>query len=234
MPARLFKILIFLLAFHHARCQLNQDSLENVFSIWYDSTVGSETNPLMYNAIYVTALRGTTTHQYFDQRVWQKGNLNVMGEGYGNVPMLFDIELEQLVIKHPDDYRFDGIAIDMDILDSFDFGRHQFRKFVFSNGSGFFEILFDGNNLLLLAKRKKRSTSQKGGVEFEATTSYYLVNEDRLVLLKGLKTIKNLYPANIKDIQQVKKVDKKKFRINKEASIVQFVQSLDAKMKDSQ
>lgn len=223
-----------LLAFQNAYCQFDQDSLQNVFGIWYDSTVGEETNRLMYNSIYLTALRGTTTHQYFDQRVWQKGNVTIAGQRYDEIPMLFDIEKEQLVVKHPDAYRFDGVAIKMDDLESFTLGKHQFRKLGFASNDGFFEVLYDGSNFLLVAKKKKRSSSQKVGVEFTETTSYFLVDSNRLVPLKGIKSLKNLYPDFINDIQYVKKEKKIKLRIRKETSIVRFIESLDEQVKQSQ
>ena len=188
----------------------------------------------MYNSIYLTALRGTTTHQYFDQRVWQYVYVQIAGQRYDQVPMLFDIEQEQLVIKHPDAARFDGIAINMEILETFAFGGHQFRKLDLSNGNGFFEVLYEGKKILLVAQRKKRSTSQKIGVEFDETTSYFFVDEDRLVAMKGLKSLKDLYPDFIDDIQYVKKEKKSRLRIRKEASIIRFVELLDEKMEDSQ
>lgn len=234
MLARLLKILVLLLAFQNANCQIDQDSVRNLFGVWYDNTVGQETNQLMYSAIYLTALRGRTTHQYFDQRVWQKGSVIMAGQRYDQLPMLFDIELEQLVIKHPDAYRFDGIAIKMEDLESFTLSGHQFRKFPFLGKSGFFEVLYDGNNILLVAKRKKRSSTQKVGVEFDEITSYYLMDKDRLLPMKGLKTLKNLFPNFIDDIKYIKKEKKIRLRIRKEPSIIRFVESLDEKIGEGQ
>lgn len=231
---RILKILVLVLVSHHVYSQEKLDSLENLFGVWYDSVVGLETNDLLYNSVYLTALRGTTTHQYFDQRVWQEGSLTMDGERYGHVSMLFDIDREQLVVRHPDAYRFDGIAVNMETLSSFTLADHHFRKFSLVNGISFFDVLFEGPNILLLAKRSKKSSPQKAGIEFTATTNYFIVDEDRLVPMMGIKTLKKLYPNSTVTIQNIRKKEKIRIKKRKESTIVRFIESLDKKMETNQ
>jgi len=211
--------------------QSERDSLEYLFASWYDNAVGQETNDLMYGGIYATALRGRTTHQYLDKRDWQKGNLILSGELYVGVSMLFDIEREQLVVKHPDDFRADGIKVKMENVRDFTLANHHFVKLDVSIGAGFYDVLFEGDSVTLLAKRKKRSVAKKEGVELEETTRYFIPSENRLVQLRGVKTLFDLFPEQRLTIKSIKKDGGPRLKLRKEEAIVHFIKVLDDKLK---
>lgn len=229
MLQRSLKVLFLSLISYTSFSQVKLDSLESLFGTWYDSVVKQEVGELMYNSIYLTNLRGRTTHQYFERRDWQNGSLILSGELYSNVPMLFDIEREQLIIKHPDSYRIDGIAVNMDSLQSFILAGHHFRKYKFLGASSFYDVLVDGKNVSLLAKRKKKSSAKKEGIELDAITNYFIPANDQLISLKGIKTLMKLYPQHKITIKSIKKEEK--IRIRKEDTVVRFVELLDGMMK---
>ncbi len=230
MLYRSLKIVALILIPYNAFCQSKLDSLESLFGTWYDSVVEQEASELMYNSIYLTKLRGRTTHQYFDKRDWQNGSLSLSGELYRNVAMLFDIERDQLIIKHPEAYRTDGIMVDMNSLQSFTLAGHHFRKYKFSGRSSFYDVLVDGNQVTLLAKRKKKSSPKKEGIELDATINYFIPVEDRLISIKGINTLIKLYPSHKLTMQSIKKEEKVRMRIRKEETVVRFIELLDSKM----
>ncbi len=210
--------------------QAKEDSLERLFGAWYDHVIGRESSELMYHPIYLTALRGKDTHQYLDRRDWQTGSLEFSGQWYIDMPLLFDLERDLLVIKHPDPSRWDGISLNMENVQQFSLAGHRFRKYSLNGSPNFYDVLFEGEHIQLLAKRSKKARSQVGGVQLLQSVRYFLVKDNQLVPMDGIRVLGKLFPSERSIIQRIRK--DQRIRMGKEESIVHFMRSLDAKMGD--
>lgn len=199
--------------------------------MWYDSLMPLEQSDLMYNPVYLTKLRGTTTHQYYDVRSWRTGSLVYDGQVYDRLNLLYDIERDQLVLKHPNTQRADGIELDRHKLDSFDLEGRVFRKYSFNGKDQFFQVLYAGDQLDFVTKRQKKSGAVKGNVEFKFTSVYFIVLQDSLVLLQNNGTIKKMFPSLKKDLQEVRKREGLRLKLINEDLSLRFMRRLDEMLK---
>lgn len=206
------------------------EALYHQFSDWFDARVGVENNGLYQGPIYLMILPSRTTHQFFGTKVWGNGNIRVDQNQYFDIPMVFDIEHEQIILKHPDPTRRDGIAPEMTGVSSFELNGHFFKRLPSKESYGFFDILYPGANVSLVAKRKKVRKTQSHGVEMIKGDAYFLYYEADLIPLKNKGTLTIVSPNSKRIIRGIKKKYQARFKKHDEPALIEFIKYFDAEI----
>jgi len=231
--SRLFILIYFGISSSVALAQSASSRQELEFGTWYDSLMGWQRTELTYGPIYLTAIRGNTTHQYFKARNWRKGSIIYNKQRYDQIDLLYDLQQQQLVVKHPDLSRTDGLALDMNLLDEFVLDEHQFKKYADGSSIHFHDIIYEGPFFTFTAKRRKLETAQKGGVELREVSEYYLIQDGFLYAIKGTASIQKRYPELKKSIQQLR-LQGYRVNLRNEESTLTFLKKVEELIVRSQ
>lgn len=178
----------------------------------------------------------TKGHPYFINDFMEEGSVNYEGELYDEIPLLYDLIKDRVIIEHYDQSgRGVQLELHADRIVEFSLYGHRFRRISADSTnnvrSGFYDVLYDGPIKVLAKRRKKVNESvTNDGVELQYKSndqhlifyngSYYYVN-GKAGLLKVLKDKK-------KDLSQYIKKSQVDFGADKEGAIVKVVQYYDS------
>ncbi len=195
-PAVFFLINTFL--FHYSYAQTSVPDSSSGYYInavsYFENQIGANSHLFIGKEFndYDLHVKG---NPFFGFNQMQKSELFYDGTLYKNVPLLFDIVGQQLVINsYNEDYK---IALISEKVKYFVIGGHRFENFLLDENANniynFYEILF-ANSIEVLAKRIKRI---KNGLRAEDPASF--VEQDELFIKKN----NYLYPVyNKKTVMQ--------------------------------
>lgn len=199
---------------------------------WVDQETGIENNGLFVGLLYPMVSKSRLTHQFFEEKGWTKGYVAFNSNWYFDVSMVFDIENEQLVIKHPDLGRRDGLAIDMNKVEQFSIHNHHFVQSK-DEEKQFYDLLYKGENISLLGKHTKKLKIDKGLPNYSATSNYYLVKKDdssTLIRFSNKGKIDQVVLNGKELTKKIKKNHRVKPKLSDEKQLVKFVKLLDAEI----
>ena len=155
--------------------------LDGDIASWYDETAGMEYTGLVHGTFYRTENKAKKSHPYFQENSWKKGSLTFLKQKYGNVFMKYDIRRDVLIIENTSEMGASNQplkVIQADIQDFSIFGYH-FRYLAGDNSPdkspGFYNILFQGQNLQLPVKRRKEES-------YDQSRNYWYYEQDRFFL----------------------------------------------------
>ncbi|MEQ8573299.1 MAG: hypothetical protein RIB63_04520, partial [Fulvivirga sp.] len=173
MPLKIFKLFVLVLLFssaNKASAQIIKDiqvsSEQKAFTKWFDNQAGTETAPIYNGVTYPLRMIARNGHQFFNDNKWLEGNVCFEGQWYFDILLLYDIIDNQIVVK----FQNNAISPDMSRIDYFTLGENSFLKVKNNNSEEFFQLLFKGNNVDLMAKHKKTLKLNSGGYEIEKST----------------------------------------------------------------
>jgi hypothetical protein len=187
---RFISLSLFLAVNYISQGQLLPDSAIHQQALTHAEAVynrAMEGNFHIYNGSQYAAYQSQTEeHPYFLSDEWVYGNVLYDGEWFHNMPMLFDIEKEQLIVS----YYFKGIKMQLNSqrVGQFSWQGHQFTNYQLNDSlgldKGFYEILYNGPTRVV-AKRKKTYIEEITGTElikrFKETTQYYVLRNGQYV-----------------------------------------------------
>jgi hypothetical protein len=176
--------------------------------VWFDKIVGIENSGLLNGHEYSIAFPGATSHPFFGSRELTNERVIFHSQQYMNVPMLYDIYTDVLVLRHRDSRGlFSLIELDKRHVKSFTLYGHQFRRM--SNrasaephlADGFFDVLFDGKAMKLVAKYRKSSYANNGLRDYAEDVRYFFVLNDEWSEVRNNNSMMKLMPSDKKRIQ---------------------------------
>ena len=193
---------------------------------WHDQEVGMENSLLFNGPVYLMQIRTQNTHQFFKERQWTSSDIHYENYSFYDVPVVFDIEKELIILKHPELYRLDGIVADMQRIVGFDIYGHHFKKIDIPESLGFYDILFEGRKLSLVLHHHKIEKAYSYGTDFYQIDKYYVIYNNTLNLIKKQKTIREILPNAY---QILKKMRRNKVKLNpkNEQNLIKFIRTLD-------
>ncbi len=179
-------------------------------------------------------------HAFFLTSEWLEGDLYYKGRHYQQVPMLYDITAEELVVKH-----YEGlfrIKLFKEQVDHFVLLGHHFvnpmatdTAIADSKGrlllnDGFYELLYKGNSQVL-AKRKKiveeSIVEKRIHIEFVQNNFFYIEKDGVYYAVKKKGSVLGVLKDRKKEVRQYLTKHKIKFRKNPEFAIVKMVEFYD-------
>ena len=211
-----------------------QSALNNTLSLFY-STIGTQ-SPL-YNGTesypYDPIVKGNA--YYADVNAFTPGSVNYDNMVFKNVPMLYDIYGDQLVIllfNH-----FTKITLIKDKTSSFDFLDHHFIRIdtvTFLNNPaikpGYYDELYYGK-LQILAKYSKNIQTYTGGLTletyFNAEKSYFVRKNNLYYGFSGEGDLLDILKDKKKELKKYIRENQIKYRRNPEEAMVKIASYYD-------
>jgi hypothetical protein len=208
-------------------------ALQSAISLYYHVT--GENNHLNKGSEYPGYDVNLIGHPYFDTTAMTPGWISYEGTRYSNVPMLFDVYEDAVVInRYEKNYK---IRLANEKIDSFSFLSHTFIRIVpDSNGSpsagiGFYNRLYNGKYAVFV---KRRKIIKDDPVIHGEMKSRYLAIEDYFIKKNGVyypvrtaKSVTGLLKDKDKDLRRFIKKNKLNFKKRPEYAIVQVVKYYD-------
>ncbi len=214
---------------------VTQVSFENATKPFY-AALGSQ-SPL-YNGpeyyFYEPIIQGTA---YFQEvKSFTAGSVFYDGILYTNVPMLYDLAAEKIVVllfNH-----FSKYSLLSERVKYFDFLSHHFIRIdadtlsvnSYKLNSGFYDVVYSGKTQALV-KRSKSIQNGIGGASvdtyFLASTDYYIKKNNSYYKISNQDALVELFKDRKKEIQQYLKANQFKFRRDPENVLVKVTAYYD-------
>ena len=153
---------------------------------WIDQIIGVENSGIVNGVEYKMSASATGNPFYEAGEV--NGIVRFAGHMY-HVPLLYDIYKDELVVKH---LSAKGAAwfiqLNKKAVDEFIFSNRLFRSF----DRGYHEVMFEGNDFLLLAKRSKIPQFKRGVSVYDRHDEFFLVDSFRWKRVTGKSSFRSL------------------------------------------
>lgn len=205
---------------------------EVIFGRWFDATIGRENTPLMQGKIYAMSPSTQMAHPFFLTKFWTSGKVVLAGQHYAHVPLLFDLEKELLVMQHPDPQRWDGIILDFEDLEAFELQGHVFKKLDITNANGFYDMLYEGDSVSLVAKREKNALPRVEGIDFETIDQFYVLVGKKLLPVTNYLSLRRNFKEQKLLLRAIRREEKIKFKASDEPQMILFIQAFDQLLKE--
>ena len=173
---------------------------------------------------------------YFKTSTFSSGTVGYNGLIYREVPILYDLVRDELIIRHP---QGDAFSVTMEKVDSFSFSGHYFIKLKIDSTtspltkSSFYEKVFAGR-IMLLARNRKFIQEQSGTTSFERKiyerNQYYLLKDGKYYPVKNKKSLLAVLKDKRNELQHYIRKNNLEFRDNIKAYMTQVVAYYDQLM----
>jgi hypothetical protein len=192
--------------------------IDSAVSLYYQYT---DRQSRLYNGVeflgYSPRIEG---HAFFPESEWQSGSLVYDGLEYQNVPMLYDIFKDGLVVRHFNNYFRVGLVREK--VKEFTIANHHFVRIEIDSLSktpittGFYDLLYSGK-LDVLAKRVKtivETITYQLEQKFVEEDFYYIYKDGTYYPIKNNKELLKVFKEKSKDVRQY--LGKNRFRYKKD------------------
>ena len=215
---------------------LLQQSVERVYAL-YRTHMHLQSH--LYNGSeYVDYDHYIEGHQYFESDEWEGGSVHYDGTLYRDVPLLYDVRLDQVVTENlagplrirlvPEKVRY------------FTLLGHTFVRIVADSTTqggmrtGFYDQLYDGN-VQVLAKRVKliheQITSGRVERDFYERNRYYIRKGGQFYAVKRKGSVLGVFDDRKKELQKFLREQKIRYRKAPESAMVQLARQYDVLTK---
>jgi hypothetical protein len=234
MPKRFFYILLICGLSQHVTAQnaddttLHENAL-NAIGVYYQNL--GEESPLYNGSEYIEyAYTLQEGHPFFQVVNFINGNVNVDGMIFHDVPMLYDIVKDQLIIK--DFQKVYKINLPADRVQQFFLLGHLFVRINASDQvkTGFYDQLYKGK-IALFAKREKKILEKYSNIQISkvviSQNVYYIKKDGVYYTIKNKSSLFSALKSKKKDVQQYLKANHIKFKREPERAMIMAVKYYD-------
>jgi len=236
MPKRLFHILLICILSQYVTAQeaddttLRENAL-NAVRVYYE-TLGEE-SPLYNGSEYLEyAYTLQEGHPFFQLATFVNGNINLDGMIFHDVPMLYDIVKDQLIIL--DFQKVYKINLPADRIRQFSLLGHLFVRITHDSAdqvkTGFYDQVYKGK-LALFAKREKRVLEKYSNIQISkaviSENIYYIKKDGIYHTIKNKSSLFAVLKTKKKEVQQYLKTNNIKFKREPERAMIMAVKYYD-------
>jgi len=201
--------------------------------IWFDHQVGFENSGIINGPEYFMPGQGAETHPFYGSRDLSDESVIFKGQRYGNVGLMYDLYSDILILRHQDKNGFFVlIQLEKVNVDTFTLYGHRFKKLSVVNSDGkiqspqFYDILFEGEKLNLIAKRKKVTHVVGSRPEYTLDETFYFLKDNQLIPLNRKKNIYKAVNGEKNNIQEF--INKNKLNIRDENDLLLIARFCDS------
>lgn len=183
---------------------------------------------------YVGINRRIEGHAFFETNYWHNGIIHYKGILYRNVPLMYDIALEEVVARH---YRgFFKVKLFNKEIDHFTISGHQFVRAEGNDskgspmGGGFYDLLYDGNTQVLVKRTKlvKDIIEQaERKIFYDQENEFYIKKDGKYFPVKRKRSVLRVLKDRKKEVRRFLKANKIEFWKNPESAIVKMTEFYD-------
>jgi len=236
MPKQFFYSLLICCLSQHTTAQnagdttLRENAL-NAIGIYYGNL--GEESPLYNGSEYIEyAYTLQEGHPFFQTTNFVNGNINLDGMIFRDVPMLYDIVKDQLIIL--DFQKVYKINLPADKIQQFFLLDHLFIRLVRDSSAqiktGFYDQLHNGK-IALFAKREKRVMEKYSNIQISKVVisqdNYYVRKNGIYYGVRNKSSLLSVLKNKRKDVQQYWKSNHIKFKREPERAMIMAVRYYD-------
>jgi len=198
----------------------------------YNKQIGWQSR--LFNGIkYVEYKPGYRGNAYYQSGEFQNATLHYDDVDLYDVPILYDLYREMVVIKYAGDTSY--VSLINNKLDKFIICNHTFIRIDADKDqkeikTGFYELLYNGKSQLL-KKYSKDIQQERSGLNiqdvFNEHTAYFLLKNNSYYSVSGKRSLLNLFKDKKKEIDNYIKLNKIDFSDNKELAMVKVASYYD-------
>ncbi|SEJ63876.1 hypothetical protein SAMN04487995_5654 [Dyadobacter koreensis] len=172
--------------------------------------------------------------QFFDSRKLVKGTVYYDGQRYEDIPMMYDIVRDELIITHANGY--ENILLQSPKVKYFSVHDHNFKRFESGQGinadmkTGFYDQVYMGKTKILVRRTKQRQekiVEKKVIALFPDKNFFYVFKDGKYHSVHSKKSLFALFPEQKRELRKELREQKNKFRKNREKAIVAMVARYD-------
>lgn len=221
-----------------------QNSIPDSASPAFIAHAGNEYNPFiekqsrLYNGIehlgYSFRIKG---YAYFMQNQLQTGTVVYDELEFTNVPMLYDLLKDQVIVQHFN--RFTKIGLVSQKVKEFTLLNHHFIRLEGDSLSaspiitGFYDVLYDGHITMLVKREKYIEETIKDELEreFQPRDFYFIKKEGTYYAVKNYKGLLAILNDRSKEVKQYLRRNRIKYRKGPENAILKAIVYYDSLKK---
>lgn len=193
-----------------AQYQIDSLSLKGDLTGWYDQQVGLHQTVLQHGELATIVRKSPNSHAYFQQSTWIKTSITYSNQTFRNVPALYDIENDKLIISNNLKAPFTAVPLELrkELVERFEMGDNHFvyvDEPVSWHQKGFFKAVYEGDSIDLLSKVFKRLELKYSRLTYKEAQQYFLKKGGRYYRLRRLSGLLKLFPEHKREIRQYKK-----------------------------
>ena len=180
----------------------------------------------LYNGIdhlgYSLKIKG---HAYFETSELRKGNVVYDGMSFTNVPMLYDLLKDQLVILHFNNLM--KMALINQKVKEFTVGDHHYIRLVKDSAgnqpleTGYYDEIYKGKTAVLVRRSKfiQEIVTDHLEQEFIPKNNYFIKKDGSFKTVKSYKWLLGVFGNKSRDVKRYLKKNRIKYRRDKETTI---------------
>ncbi len=211
------------------RVSLLSKSYNNSRAVYFNS-IGPSLG--LYNGVYFKEYVPHNNDQgqpYFGTDQWVDGNLFYNGMYYENIPLLYDVVNDKLILDHS----FGAVKLELisEKLKYFIINGHRFVRLVIINqnspvSTGFFELLYDGQTKLYAKWQKKRIeviNARELEVRYEDQNRIYINKGNQFYSVKTKSSVLHVLEDKKVVLKKYIKKSRLKFKSKRIESIAKVI-----------
>lgn len=215
-----------------ADINVKKSVLDSAVSLYYQYT---DKQSRLYNGVeflgYSPRIEG---HAYFLNDEWQTGSLIYDGMEYRDVPLLYDIFKDNLVVRHFNNYFRIGLVREK--VKEFSLLNHHFIRIEIDSLSnapittGFYDVLYSGR-ITAIAKRVKivsETITYQLEQKFVQEDQYYIYMDGKYHPIKNSKDLLKVFKERNRDVRQYLSKNRIRYKRGPEIAITKAVAYYDS------
>ncbi len=192
----------------HAQYLLGDFSLSRGMESWYDEQVGLENTLLLNGKKFDFTRKSSNSHAFYKDQSWVKMDITYFGHTFEAIDALYNLEDDLLIIKNPND-DVTPIQLTTGQVTSFDMGDAYFEMIEHQVGyrtSGFYQILFRGEQVELISRISKSLQIVSGRLSYVTNYYPYIKSGDGdYKLITRFGNLKRMFPSHKQKLRKFKK-----------------------------
>jgi len=214
----------------------SDEAYENALNI-YNDVIGR--NSMIYTGgDYYYVHSGIKGHPFFIDNYWEYGTILYDGERYDSIQVKYDIFKDLLIVRH---FGKDGYLVPIVLyspkVKEFTLMDHHFIYILEDTlsdfKSGFFDLLYDGEKVKALSKRRKKEIKGQNIVtqlekEYSLKDKYYIKSGDKYYPANSKSSVLKILSDRKSEVKMFIKKNKSRFRNNYERQLIEVAQYYDS------
>jgi hypothetical protein len=203
---RIIPFLLLTMIISEALPQSNEDY--NALLTWHDQKIGLQSLGIINGPVYEFQRSSRNTHKFLQSRFWTSGNITLNGQIYYNLQLMYDLNTDQIITKHPD-IRY-PVAISLVDVEGFEIYGRPFIRLDHPDlpDPGFYEEAFHGHSLSVYIRRVKNGKPIGGTIKFVQKDYVFISQGNSIFKLNGIRDLYQIFPEKETTIRKIKKENK--------------------------
>jgi hypothetical protein len=223
------KITIVILLLLLTNISFGQNSIEKSALEFFDNVIGQKNLDINSGIKFNRKYRFLDNeHHFYNKNEFINGTVNYNGHTYYNIPILYDVFEDNLIIKIASKFDSYSIVLDKKKTTYFSIGTDFFEK---DNSFGYLQKLAQKKGITLFKKNHKRRKNRihKNILlsKFLPENTYYIKLNDKAYLVNTRSQWKKVFPSSKKSINSFYKSNKKELTHSKDDFFINLLKTIN-------